>query len=601
MHWHTDFKTGYRWTQSFFLDMVPIHPPVHSAMDPLGCDVKVPWELSRFHHGVSLAQAYRLTGEQPYLQELINQVSDWIARNPVGIGVNWTCTMDVGIRAANWVLALSYAQQQGESQELTSAMARSLWLHAFHIRRNLEQNWKGEGSNHLLSDLVGLLYVGLAFRHLPEGQRWIRQASRRLSREMRKQVYPDGFGFEGSSAYHRLSLELFFYSAWLCRCHDIPLPQAFWESLHRMFRVALHIMKPDGTQPQLGDNDSGRLHILFPRPVPDISYLLGYAAVLFDDSEFKRKGVELAPEVLWVFGEGARERWEALPVRSEPIGSGRFRHAGVHVLRHEDDYMLVSCGPNGLRGGGGHAHNDKLSFELSIDGRNLIVDPGTFVYTAHPAWRNLFRSTRFHNTVVVDGHEQNPIHADRVFSLPDVTRCRCLTWTCSSESDLFAGEHQGYRGLHPPVLHRRTVDYRKGERTWRIMDQLISSAETRPVANPGTARIQLEMNLHLAPGVDVRLLPVDSCPRDRQGGPTEPSSRMETGPRFQLTCEGTVLASVLASGWTTAHRDSGWYSPEYGVKEPVVVVRLACLTALPADLELLVMTPGSYPLNQEIV
>ena len=78
-------------------------------------------------------------------------------------------------------------------------------------------------------------------------------------------------------------------------------------------------------------------------------------------------------------------------------------------MRNNKDYVFISCGPNGQNDRGVHAHNDKLSFELCVNGEDVIIDPGTYVYTPNQKWRNTFRSTGYHNTVKVDDHEQNQI------------------------------------------------------------------------------------------------------------------------------------------------------------------------------------------------
>ena len=67
-------------------------------------DVKVPWELSRFHHLPTFGQAYLLTDDLKYALEFKNQIEDWIKKNPIEMSVNWTCTMDVAIRACNWII-----------------------------------------------------------------------------------------------------------------------------------------------------------------------------------------------------------------------------------------------------------------------------------------------------------------------------------------------------------------------------------------------------------------------------------------------------------------------------------------------------------------
>lgn len=483
--WHSDFKSGHTWDpRTFYKDIHYGHVP--------GVDVKVPWELSRCHHLVTLGQAYTLFcagSELAYspvadpeggssarltpagcAAEFVAQVEDWIESNPPMLGVNWACTMDVAIRVCNWLVAWQLFQG---ADAITDTFAykfyRSLLEHGRFIRANLEYS-ETLTSNHYLSNIVGLLYLGVLAPQFKEAEKWRDFARRELVREMEKQVYPDGFDFEASTCYHRLVLELFFYSALLCRRNGIELPQAFWDRLYKMFEVVLYILKPNGRLPQLGDNDSGRLHILYPREVLDGTYLLSYAAIFFEDSNFKLPQFDLAPEAVWVFGREGVEKWQALPPRSEPPGSKAFPDAGVYVMRHNDDYMLIPCGPNGQNGLGGHAHNDKLSFELCIGGEEVIVDPGTYVYTPYPEWRNRFRSTAYHNTVVVDGQEQNPIGEDEVFRLPDLTRCRCLVWETGPEKDVFVGEHYGYLRLEPPVVHRRTVEFFKRERIWVIRD-----------------------------------------------------------------------------------------------------------------------------------
>ena len=72
---------------------------------PGNADVKFPWELARCQHFLQLAQAWICTKNPKYAQEILSQISDFNEANSAGIGVNWTCTMDVGLRAASWAIA----------------------------------------------------------------------------------------------------------------------------------------------------------------------------------------------------------------------------------------------------------------------------------------------------------------------------------------------------------------------------------------------------------------------------------------------------------------------------------------------------------------
>jgi len=600
--WHVDFKTGHRWNPRTY------YKRIRPAPYPGGYDIKVPWELSRCQHFVRLGQAYWITGDEKYAREFVAQVEDWIASNPWPWGVNWACTMDVAIRAVNWLWGLAFfLDSPSVTDEFLLKIACSLLIHGRHIMNNLEGTGEDpHTTNHYIADLVGLAYLGICCPYFKEAERWGDFALRELAREMEKQVYPDGFDFEASTCYHRLVLEFFFYTAVLCQRNGIDLPQAFWDRLYKMFEVVLYILKPNGRLPQLGDNDSGRLFVLHPREVLDGTYLLSYAAIFFQDSNFKLPRFGLAPEAIWLFGPEGAEKWQALPPRSEPPGSKAFLNAGVYVMRHKDDYMLISCGPNGQNGLGGHAHNDKLSFELCIGREEVIVDPGTCVYTPSPEWRNHFRSTACHNTIVVDGQEQNPVERDVLFRLSDLTRCRCLVWETGPEKDAFVGEHYGYLRLDPPVVHRRKVEFSKNERTWVITDYLYRPPDlAKESAGSRAPRSQqthlLEFNLHLAPGVEVSpdftaianddASGVDMATPMRNShvvmageqatlvvasGNRAPDPGVDqSGPmKFRLSRAGRLLAEVELQRWSDFRCATSWYSPGYGQKEETAVVNL---------------------------
>jgi len=467
--WHFDFKVGYRWNPKKFYK--EIRPAYGKA------DIKVPWELSRFQHVAVVGQAYWLTGDEKYAREFVRQVDDWIDHNPPKFGVNWACTMDVAIRVANWILGFYFFRgSRAFTDEFLIKFLKSLLIHGRHIMANLEN--KGITNNHYLADLVGLIYLGIAFPEFKEARRWREFGVQELVKEMEKQVYDDGMDFEASTCYHRLALELFFYPTLLCKLNDIELPDNFMKKLKKMFDFLLYVLKPNGRMPQIGDNDNGRLHVLGKRGILDFTYLLTFATLYFDDPSYKIEEFGFAPEALWLFGPVAYERWREMPGRSvEELESRAFPNGGIYVMRHKRDYMVISCGPNGQGGLGGHAHNDKLSFELCVNGEDIIVDSGTYIYTADPKWRNKFRSTGYHNTVVVDNQEQNKFIKNNLFSLENDAKCKCLDFGEDNEKIWFKGEHFGYKRLKNPAIHRREIKFYKKEKKLEVIDKFRGKGE----------------------------------------------------------------------------------------------------------------------------
>src|SRR6185295_5097075 len=102
--------------------------------------------------------------------------------------------------------------------------------HGAHIERNLEFSHLGT-SNHYLSNVVGLLWLGLMLPELRAAERWLEFGSRELLSEIQKQILPDGAHFECSTGYHRYVLELLLYSLLLVRANETSLNQHYQDEL----------------------------------------------------------------------------------------------------------------------------------------------------------------------------------------------------------------------------------------------------------------------------------------------------------------------------------------------------------------------------------
>jgi len=473
--WHRDVKSGRRW------------PLVHHTRIRLlagdGSDVKVPWELSRGHHLPLLAAAHRLTGDDAYLNELGAQLRHWIAENPVELGVNWACTMDVGIRAANWVAALAVAGASAAAAPWCGEVLASLLEHGRFIRAHPEHT--PVRGNHFLADVAGLLVVAAVFRGA-EGRAWARWGREQLIAEMEHQVHEDGCSHEASLAYHRLVCELFARGAEAAEALTGPLPAAFIERLARMHDVVAAVQRPDGLTPQVGDHDDGRFlplgghGRLDPR---DHRHLLADAGRATGPAE----------------------------------GSVLLPGGGYAVLRRGPLFVLARCGETGMQGLGGHGHNDQLEVEVCHGADVLVTDPGAYVYTPDPAARNAFRSTAAHATLQVDGREQNPL--DRgLFLMPDHTRAEVVGF--DAEEPSFTGRHHGFA----PVVHERTVRLTDGGVS--IEDVVTDGAPHEltwsfPLA-PGASAAGRDGGVEITAGATRALLVADCVEWSVRGGHVSP-------------------------------------------------------------------------------
>ncbi len=533
INWRRDLLSGQEWPLDY-------HVEVELARE--GADARVLWELNRLAHFVWLGRAYVVTSDEHLAEEFFAQLETWRTQNPAGRGPNWACAMEVALRAVNLLTAFQLFRHSPRLDEnrLLQLLA-TFEQHGAHIRRNLEFSYIVT-SNHYLSDVVGLLWLGMMLPELEAAREWREFGRRELLREMDKQVLADGADSEASTGYHRLVLELFLYSFMLCRANDFAIPEKYWRKLHAMLGYLRAYMRPDGHAPLIGDTDSGQLMPLVKRAADEHAYVLALGAAVFKELRFKLSVSEAAPEeLLWMLGADGLHDYENLPP-SEKASSQAFADAGTYIMREDDLYLLFNASDCGLDGRGSHGHNDVLSIEVSACGASFITDPGTYFYRGNLQERHLFRSTAYHSTVEVDGVEQNDIIDSIPFIIGNEARPRVLRWETNAERDLIIAEHQGYARLAQPVTHQRTVEFNKRERFWLIEDQLAGAGEH-----------VFSFRFHIASGLETSV---------RADGNIAACDKV-VGGRLLLAPLDVSAPALLEPRWT---------SRDYGAKMPSVSV-----------------------------
>jgi hypothetical protein len=155
---------------------------------------------------------------------------------------------------------------------------------------------------------------------------------------------------------------------------------------------------------------------------------------------------------------------------SDELNIYSYEAGGIHIIRDDRLFILIRCGRFGFdSGGGGHCHNDQLSFELNIDGIDIIIDPGTYVYSSDFKARNEFRCTRAHNTPQIKNTEQNPFREKEIFKLIDHTKATVNRFEPSNNTVLFEGQHEGYFLQYGGICKRRIL-YNPLEKIVEIKD-----------------------------------------------------------------------------------------------------------------------------------
>jgi hypothetical protein len=418
-----------------------------------GSDVKVPWELSRLQWSPVVAKAYVLTGETRYREALRSLLTDWIERNPVGKGVNWTVAMEAGLRGISLCLTMDLLWPfTAEEKPWLDQMTASLWQHLRFIEAHNEFSFLVR-SNHYLSNIAGLTTLSAYLDGAGIGRR-LKKYARSVNREILLQTYPDGGDCEASTGYHVLVAQMFLHSLIVQQRRRIAIAPEFEARLRLMFEWIASLADDEWKLPHLGDCDNGRVELLF----EDIAQTTQAADQRH--SLRVRSLCNLASHLLQV------------PVSQKPVSL--MPDSGIAVLRSGEASLVFCAMPNGLRGKGSHTHCDKLSVILRLGLDEVFCDSGSRCYTRSAERRNLDRSTRAHNTLMIDEADQNVLDTDpqSLFRCGDEAAVSRITLLEDGET-AFRAVHQGYSRFG--IEHKRTV--RLSQQSLQVLDEVSGAGE----------------------------------------------------------------------------------------------------------------------------
>lgn len=524
--WHRDPQTGKRAPLAFGPDMR------FQDATLLG-NVKNIWEKNRHHHLTILALAFALTNDERFAAAVEKQLRAWLEANPVPRGINWTSSLELGIRLIAWVWIERLLRGSAAHEKLFGA-AGALWP-AIYWQQWMIRQHQSHGSsanNHLIGEAAGLFIAATAWPVFDESRAWAACARQILEREIERQTFPSGLNREMAFAYHIFVAEFFLLSlAEAQRAKAGEFSAGYRGLLLRMLEVMPQLTDCGGNLPRYGDSDDGmavQLQALGARRDAWL-YRLG-AELLGADTPVFDGGVLPA---LLVCGQAATAKSTAAPAQSVAL-----EDAGLYVLALQrgsprEIFVLADAGPHGYLSLAAHGHADALSFTLAAAGVAIFVDPGTFVYHADERWRQFFRGTAAHNTVTVDGADQSTAAGPFLWTQHAVTTVHA--WTASDAGAKLVASHDGYARLG--VRHQRTFELRENVLT---LTDVLDGAGTHEV----------RWAFHLAPECSAKKTSENQI-LIRRAGVT-----------VRLTVPDGLKATIVRGG-----ERAGWYSSGFGSKQ----------------------------------
>jgi uncharacterized heparinase superfamily protein len=351
-------------------------------------------DLNRFSFLAPLVRAWQQTGDEKYARKAADLILDWIAKTDVadargGCGrpdevskYVWTSYLNIAVHLAAWtdhLPALAPFMTPLELLRVLKSIHEQLhWL--MRVIPNASNNWVVIGA-------WGVIFAAARLPELRDRELFLDFAWQRMVEEAPREVLPDGVQFELTPGYHYVVAGRMLDCARVCRAAGLDVPAAIDSAVAAMLDYQIQTILPTGNLLAFNDTD--------PEASAAILEGLATAGRAFDRPD-------------WLF-VGTRGAEGAAPA----ITNQAFDYGGVYIMRSgwgpDDSYLAFDGGPWGRS----HQHDDRLSFQLTALGRDMIIDPGRYLYD----WDNPFsfdaylRLTRAHSTISVDGLTQ----ADRRF------------------------------------------------------------------------------------------------------------------------------------------------------------------------------------------
>lgn len=413
-------------------------------------------------------------------------IAKWVSENPPPTGNGWE-PYPTSLRIVNWV------KWDLSSKALSALAVQSLAVQARWLMKRIEWHLLG---NHLFANAKALIFAGLYFDG-SDADLWLKTGLDILESEIDEQILADGGQFERSPMYHAIALEDMLDLLNVMRTFSARMP-----------------MDHKSVAERLCDRIPGMLRWLEAMSHPD-----GRIA-FFNDAAF---GIAVEKDELVAYAE-------RLGITPDPLNStvSYLEQSGFVRAQMGPAVLITDIGQIGPDYLPGHAHADTLSFELSLNGRRLVVNSGTSEYGLGSE-RQRQRSTVAHSTVVVDGQSSSEVWGG--FRVGRRARPQNVEVRATRDDVLISGEHDGYVYLANKALHRRE---------WLLGGNSLIVTDT--VFGKGSPRV--EARFHLAEKIVPSVLP---C-----------------GTLLVSSAEGTPLAQISVKGGTPSFERTTWH-PKFGV------------------------------------
>lgn len=484
-------------------------------------DIKDVWELGRMSWlGAVLQATVEPATANQAAEACWGHVESFVGNNPPYRGPQWMCGQESALRGIGIICTCLALRGLPPSTPDREAMAAQLVAQTVGRVSPTLDYALSQRNNHAVSEAAFLWSAAILVEGIPDADALELRGRKALEEAVADQWYDDGAYAQHSPTYQRLALHALLWVMAVSRAAGVAEPKGVRGAVTSSLKFLSRIMDSStGRVPNLGGNDGAHLFQLTPQSIRDFRPLLVHAAAALGAPT----AIEPGPWDL----EAAWFRLEPRRRAAIPTPHASIAH---HVHRGPSSHLVLRAGPIRHR----PAHADQLHVDLWLGGENVTCDPGSFRYTAPLPWGNALADETVHNVV-------------RVATEPQARRRGRFFWSEWVTARVVAT-------LHSPDKEATLVEL---------------------VLPSGTALRRLAVRLfdcHIvmdhasAPAIVRWNLPLSTALTTAAGRTGATGKRWRAS--FRHGGEAVVRSPVEHDP------TSGWWSPLYSVRDPLVAIEL---------------------------
>lgn len=304
-----------------------------------------------FEYAVALGARYRQTGDSRYIETFKRCYIDYLASD-----ANVRSSYIMSLHIPNLLITMDL---MGEALDevFKEKVYCELYSQYLYLKAHQETHLL---ANHYFENLKAVIIAAYLFGEDKKCVKFLQK----LKDQCEEQILKDGMHYELSPMYHKLIQEDLLRIAVLRGQGDFPVCEWIVPTIQKMTDAMCFLEKGIGRTPLF--NDSGD----------------NVAKTCRSLVKAVKRVCGVEPNINTVLAE-----------------SGYFKMAEGKIA------LILDAGKIGVDYQPAHGHSDCLSFELAYDGQPLFVNQGTYEYQGNK--RKQFKLTMAHNTLVINGHEQN--------------------------------------------------------------------------------------------------------------------------------------------------------------------------------------------------